>query len=138
MRKVALVLGLLAVVCLALPDVGYAGCGGCGSKPKAAIAKKTCPLSMLAKLSLTDAQKKKVGPLKGAYLKAVKGLKGKTCAKSTAARAAACQEFCTKLQGILTAAQKQKLLQICPLKGSKAYGSGCAPAAGCKPAGCGK
>lgn len=124
MRKRMLIVSGLVVGCVLFASYTYANCGGCG--PKTA-EKVTCPLSILAKLDLTEAQQKQVAPLKEAYLKAMKAAGGVACPTTKSKQQKeACVKLCTQVSALLTDAQKATLQKLCPEL--KKCGDGCAAA----------
>ena len=127
MQKRMLFVSVLIAWCVLFAGYTYANCGGCGPK-KAETEKVTCPLSVLAKIDLTDVQEKQIAPLKEAYLKAIKSTESVACSmtKSKEQRKA-CVEFCTKASALLTDAQKATLQKLCPYL-KKGCGDGCAKA----------
>lgn len=114
-----LIVGMMCVCVLGSAVNVFAGCGGCGThakKKEAACSKKSackggCPM---AKLKLTEEQKKKV--------------------------AAAKAEFEKKLAGILTAEQLKEFKASCPYMGGKksccGTCKGAAKKGGCASKGC--
>jgi len=127
MQKRMLFVSFLIVGCVLFAGYTYAHCGGCGPK-KAETEKVTCPLSILAKVELTDAQEKQVASLKEAYLKAIKSTGAVACSVTKSKEQQKARvEFCTKASALLTDAQKATFQKLCP-ELNKRCGDGCAKA----------